>query len=212
MPNRKIALVGCDLDLVDDIKENKTTNINIVGYFSDSKKSFMPWSYIGNIKEQKTWLAEFDYILIACDDISIRKYCLLKYRPKLASYISSSAKVMKSATLGVGVVIMPNTYISFGAKIGDCSKINVGGQIHHQAIIESCCVMGPRATLLGGAKVKKGSYIGASATIRENRYVGKNTIIGMGSVVVKNIKDNAIAFGNPCIEQQASADIDSAEG
>ena len=28
--------------------------------------------------------------------------------------------------------------------------------------------------------------------------VGKNTIIGAGSVVTKNIPDNVIAYGNPC--------------
>jgi len=199
--NSRIALVGCDLDLVDDIEENKTLSRNIVGYFSNSKKSFMPWGYIGDIKKSGTWLTQFDYLLIACDDISIRKYCLLNYRLKLTSYISSSARVMKSATLGLGVVVMPNTYISRDAEVGDCSKINIGAQIHHQAVIESCCVLGPRATLLGRSKVQKGSYIGASTTIRENICVGENTVIGMGSVVVKNIGDNVTAFGNPCCQK-----------
>jgi len=32
----------------------------------------------------------------------------------------------------------------------------------------------------------------------DSRRIGKNTIIGAGSVVTKDIPDNVIAYGNPC--------------
>ena len=39
--------------------------------------------------------------------------------------------------------------------------------------------------------------IGANVTILPNIKIGKNAIIGAGSVVTKNIQSNTIAFGNP---------------
>ena len=35
------------------------------------------------------------------------------------------------------------------------------------------------------------------ANIRDHCTVGKNTIIGMGSTVIKNVPDNMIAIGTP---------------
>ncbi len=47
--------------------------------------------------------------------------------------------------------------------------------------------------------VENGVSIGTSATILCGITIGKNSIIGAGSVVTKNIPDNAIVAGNPAI-------------
>ena len=39
--------------------------------------------------------------------------------------------------------------------------------------------------------------MGANSVIRENIIIGRNVIIGAGSVVISNIPDNSIYFGNP---------------
>ena len=45
--------------------------------------------------------------------------------------------------------------------------------------------------------VEDGASIGTSATILSGLTIGKNSIIGAGSVVTKNVPDNAIVAGNP---------------
>jgi acetyltransferase-like isoleucine patch superfamily enzyme len=40
--------------------------------------------------------------------------------------------------------------------------------------------------------------IGVGTTIKDHIKIGKNCIIGAGSVVVRDIPDNVIAYGNPC--------------
>ena len=51
---------------------------------------------------------------------------------------------------------------------------------------------------LGGAsKVGSKSYVGMAAIIREKVSVGNSSIVGMGSVVYKDIPDEVIALGNP---------------
>lgn len=41
-------------------------------------------------------------------------------------------------------------------------------------------------------------WIGAGAVIVPGVTIGKNTVIGAGSVVTKNIPENVVAVGNPC--------------
>jgi acetyltransferase-like isoleucine patch superfamily enzyme len=45
--------------------------------------------------------------------------------------------------------------------------------------------------------VRKGASIGSGATILSKVTVGNNAIVGAGSVVTKDVPDNAIVAGNP---------------
>jgi acetyltransferase-like isoleucine patch superfamily enzyme len=45
--------------------------------------------------------------------------------------------------------------------------------------------------------VKKGASVGSGATILSNLTIGENAIIGAGSVVTKDVPDNAVVVGNP---------------
>lgn len=45
--------------------------------------------------------------------------------------------------------------------------------------------------------VQKGSWIAANTTILPGVTIGKNAVVGAGSVVTKSIPDNVIAAGNP---------------
>ena len=46
-------------------------------------------------------------------------------------------------------------------------------------------------------KIKEGSYIGMNSSIKERVTLGKWSIVGMGSVVIKNVKENSVVVGNP---------------
>lgn len=41
-------------------------------------------------------------------------------------------------------------------------------------------------------------WIGANATVLSGVTIGKNSVIGAGSVVTKDIPENVVAVGNPC--------------
>ena len=108
--------------------------------------------------------------------------------------------------------------IQKGAKIGDNCKISSHTFICEGVTIESEVFIGhnvsfindkyPRAAKNGRLQteedwilektiVKKGASIGTSVTILSGITIGKNSIIGAGSVVTRDIPDNVIAFGNP---------------
>ena len=46
-------------------------------------------------------------------------------------------------------------------------------------------------------RIKRNAWIGARVSILPGVTIGENAIVGTGSVVTKDIPDNAIAVGNP---------------
>jgi acetyltransferase-like isoleucine patch superfamily enzyme len=45
--------------------------------------------------------------------------------------------------------------------------------------------------------VKKGASIGSGAVVLCNLTIGENALVGAGSVVTKDVPDNAVVVGNP---------------
>ena len=43
----------------------------------------------------------------------------------------------------------------------------------------------------------KGVFLGVNSTIRDGITIGENSVVGMGSLVTKNIPDNEIWIGSP---------------
>lgn len=56
----------------------------------------------------------------------------------------------------------------------------------------------PRAGKNAPIVIEDNVWIGANATILKGVTIGRNSLIGAGSVVVKSIPENVIAAGNPC--------------
>ena len=56
----------------------------------------------------------------------------------------------------------------------------------------------PRAGKDKPVRIKDNVWIGGGVTILKGVTIGKNSLIGAGSVVVKSIPENVIAAGNPC--------------
>ena len=55
--------------------------------------------------------------------------------------------------------------------------------------------------------IKEGASIGANCTILPGITIGKNVLVGAGSVVTKNVSDDSIVVGNPAKEVRKLNDI-----
>lgn len=122
------------------------------------------------------------------------------------SHIQSGAKIGWRCTIG------QNVNISGKAVIGNDVKIQNNISVYDGVTLEDGVFCGPsmvftndlnpRARYPKNGKfvttyVKEGASIGANATIVCGITIGKNALIGSGSVVTKDIPDYAIAYGVP---------------
>jgi UDP-3-O-[3-hydroxymyristoyl] glucosamine N-acyltransferase len=103
--------------------------------------------------------------------------------------------------IGDGVEIGSNTAIdraTFGSTVvEDFVKIDNGVHIAHNCRVGKRTLVIAHAELSGSVIIGHDSWIAPNASIKESVKIGNNVIVGIGSVVLKDLPDNAVAFGVP---------------
>ncbi len=101
-----------------------------------------------------------------------------------------------------GIVITAGCRITNNISFGDFVFVNVNVTIGHDCIIENFVSFMTSATISGNVHIKRGAYIGCNASIIHGTpankiVIGTFSTIGIGAVVIKNIKDEITVYGNP---------------
>lgn len=103
--------------------------------------------------------------------------------------------------IGDYVDIGGNTCIDRGALsdtiLEDYVKVDNLCHIAHNVHIGKNAVVVACAEVSGSCVIGENTWVGPNACIRDQRSIGSNTMVGMGSVVVKHIGDNEVWAGNP---------------
>ncbi len=118
-------------------------------------------------------------------------------RERLATLIDPSVFVSSTAHIGRGCVIYPNCYVGAHTRIGDLSFCLSGVVINHDDDIGDSVTLTSGVVLAGEVHVEAGCYLGQACTVREKVTIGRGSLIGMGSVVLKNVPANTVVVGNP---------------
>ncbi len=122
------------------------------------------------------------------------------------SHILKGSKIGKNCRIGQNVVIGPDVNIGNRCKIQNNVSIYQGITLKDDVFCGPSCVFTnvinprsaiPRMNELKPTLVKKGTTIGANATVICGNTVGKYAFIGAGSVITNDIPDYALFYGNP---------------
>lgn len=114
-----------------------------------------------------------------------------------ASGIHPTVFITPDTKIGRGVLVSQNTVLQVNSIIENFTHIYSGTLIGHDAHVNEFCTVAAHSILGGRVETREGAHIGLNASIREDISIGKYAIIGMGSVVVKNVDDYSVVAGNP---------------
>lgn len=112
------------------------------------------------------------------------------------------------------VIIGNHVYIGANATIDraaidatiieDHVKIDNLVHVAHNCKIHANTLVTAGAIFSGGVEVGKQSWIAPNCSIHQQTRIGENCTVGMGSVVLKNVKDGRTVFGNPAMKVEQS--------
>jgi len=95
------------------------------------------------------------------------------------------------------IVALSFNYITVNIKIGDFVFINCSTRIGHDVVIGSYTTIFSDVDVSGGTVIGSDCIIGSGVTINPDIKIGNGSIIGAGSVVVKDIPEYVVAAGVP---------------
>ncbi len=107
---------------------------------------------------------------------------------------------------GYNIDVGENFYANFGCVILDCNLVKIGDDVKlgpNVQVYTATHPIDPKLRKSGKEMaypitIGDNVWIGGSCIILPGVTIGKNTVIGAGSIVTKNIPDNVVAVGNPC--------------
>lgn len=109
--------------------------------------------------------------------------------------------------IGNHVDIGANTAIDRGTlgdtEINDFVKIDNLVHVAHNCVVEESALVTAGVVLCGGVHVGRQAWIAPNSVIREQRHVGEGAMVGMGSVVTRDVPPGVTVFGNPAAQLNA---------
>lgn len=135
------------------------------------------------------------------------------------NYISEKAKLGKNVSvwhfsyigdnseIGDNVKIGSLAHIDYDVKIGENTKIEGQAYIPPLSRIGKNVFIGPAAALTNdpypmcdkmiGVTIEDGAIIGSRSVIKAGVTIGKNSVVAMGAVVIRDVPEGVVVIGNP---------------
>jgi sugar O-acyltransferase (sialic acid O-acetyltransferase NeuD family) len=115
----------------------------------------------------------------------------------VVNLIAPTAFVARTARLGAGCVIYPNTFIGHNTLLRNRVFVLSGAVINHDNVLDDFVTVCTNVSLAGYVHVEGNCYLGQACNIKQYLTIGQNSLIGMGAVVLHDVLLNSVMVGNP---------------
>jgi sugar O-acyltransferase (sialic acid O-acetyltransferase NeuD family) len=190
------------IDIIE--KEKKYNIIGLIDEFKETGETILDYKIIGKEKDLPFLIKKHSLVggVIAIGDNWIRsKVCgkikLIEPSFEFVSTIHPSVQIGKNVKIGAGTVIMPGVIINACSLVGTHCILNTNSSLDHDSEMGDFSSLAPNVSTGGNVRIGDFSAISIGATIIHGITIKEQTVIGAGSVVLKNIQDFSVAYGVP---------------
>ncbi|MBZ0158661.1 hypothetical protein [Candidatus Methylomirabilis sp.] len=126
----------------------------------------------------------------------------LRFETEFERLIHPAAILSPTAFLYEGSVLDAGAAIGPYARIGNHVFVHREAMVGHDVEIEEYAVIGPRATICGYSRVKRGARICAGATVIEDMTIGEGAVVAAGAVVIADVPSAVMVAGVPATHKK----------
>jgi len=146
-------------------------------------------------------------------DAVIRSHTVIYAGNVIGDHFQTGNKVniRESNRIGHHVSVGTLSVIEHHVEIGDNVRIHTQAFIPEYSVLEDGCWIGPNVVFtnakyplapgvknqLAGPVIRRGAKIGANVTLLPGVVIGEHSLVGAGSVVVRDVPPHAVVVGNP---------------
>ena len=190
------------IDIIE--KEGKYNIIGIIDSIHDIGSERFGYKVIGRVNNLPTLISNYNIHggVISIGDNWSRytvSESILNIIPNFnfVNAIHPSVVIGNTTKLGVGIVAMAGCIFNPKAVIGNFTFFATGAQVEHDCIIHDYASISAGSVTGGYVTLGKLSAITLGVTVVDRVDIGKNTVVGSGSLVTKSLPDNVLAYGSP---------------
>ena len=111
--------------------------------------------------------------------------------------IHPNVDIPESTSVGVGTIVNKFTSISCDTVIGENVYIHPIACVGHDSAIGNHTIISSYVDVAGDCTVGECAFLAINVIMKQGTSIGANSIVGLASVVHRDIKEGVIALGNP---------------
>ena len=116
---------------------------------------------------------------------------------RYATLIHPTATVGTTCRVGCGSVLLAHVDLTCDVVVGRHVAVMPQVILTHDVRVGDWVTFGSGVRAGGGCQIKQGAYIGAGTSLRENVTIGEGALVGMGSVVTRDVPSERLWYGTP---------------
>ena len=180
---------------------------NLLGFIDDNieiqGKKIDGYSVIGTSEWLNNRQDEI-YAICSLGVAKTRKKVISKFTNlniKWATLIDPDARLYKDCEVGAGSIICGGSILAINTKVHNHVIVNLNCTLGHDDIICDYCVINPGVNVSGKVLINECVDLGTGVKAIQGLTVGKNSTVGAGAVVIKDVPENCTAVGTTNIKK-----------
>lgn len=188
--------------IISDINSEKH-QYNFLGYLDDDSTKYGSDIFGYEVLGGMDWIDDRQNVYIALGFSNpIQKFELIKKMAAInfknfVSLIHPQTWISKRVDIGIGAVIYPGAHIEIDVKIGSFALLNMLCTIGHDCTLGNFVTISPGVNIGGYNNIEDGVEFGINSCSIQKISIGKWSVIGAGTTIIKDVPDGCTVVGNP---------------